>query len=253
MTRRGRARSFPDESEWSATRSEVAFATLQFASCFAYSPGGDGRVCEEGRLLCARLKAADEAWLPWLAARVWSQTVGCGRFAAAFGERVVLVPVPGSTPGQRGCWVGERLAWCLREIGLAAQVWPVLRRRRGVRKSAFAPAGERPSVLEHFESFAIESGRWDATPARGADPGRAGCFVAEPGECRLRLTLVDDVITRGRTLLGAAGRLREAFPGAQVQAFALLRTLARDEALRRILDPCEGEVRWIGRDARRMP
>ena len=69
----------------------------------------------------------------------------------------------------------------------------------------------------------------------------------------LRLTLVDDVITRGRTLLAAAGRLREAFPEAQVRAFALLRTLAPEESLRRILDPCEGEVRWLSGDARRRP
>lgn len=69
----------------------------------------------------------------------------------------------------------------------------------------------------------------------------------------MRLTLVDDVITRGRTLLAAAGMLHEAFPGAEIRAFALVRTLGRGETLHRVLDPCEGEVRWAWGDARRIP
>lgn len=187
-------------------------------------------------MLCAGLKAADPIWLPRLVARVWLEAVGHGRFGPAFGGRVALVPVPGSAPMQRADWVGERVAWCLREVGLAAEVWPVLQRRHAVRKSAFAAAGERPSVLEHYASFAVE---------RAASSGMSGN--------RLRLTLVDDVITRGRTLLAAAGRLREAFPTADVCAFAVLRTLNRDETLHQVFDPCEGEVRWVSGDARRVP
>jgi predicted amidophosphoribosyltransferase len=150
----------------------------------------------------------------------------------AFGAQVVFVPVPGSMPLQRADWVGERLAWCLKEVGLAAAVWPILRRRHTVRKSAFAASGERPTVLEHYASFAVEP-------------------VFSGGG--LQLTLVDDVITRGRTLLAAAGRVRDAFPGAEIRAFALLRTLSPDETLRQILAPCEGEVRWVSGDARRRP
>ena len=198
-------------------------------------------------MLCARLKAADPVWLPHIAARVWSETVAHGRFAMAFGARVVLVPVPGSAPLQRGEWVGERLAWCLREVGLAAEVWPVLRRRHAVRKSAFAAAGERPTVLEHYASFAIRHVLRDSA---SIDPCT---FGGEPRWLGLQLTLVDDVITRGRTLLAAAGRLHAALPGADVRAFALLRTLGPDETLHRILDPCEGEVRWARGDARRCP
>lgn len=53
--------------------------------------------------------------------------------------------------------------------------------------------------------------------------------------------------------MAAAQRLRLAFPTASIRAFALLRTLGRDEPLDRILDPCEGEVRFVSGDARRIP
>lgn len=225
----------------------MQFPALPFASCFAYLPGGRGPLYDEGRLLCARLKSADRVWLPKLAARVWLEAVGNGRFARAFGDDVVLIPVPGSAPGQRACWVGGLLAWCLREFGLAAEVWPILRRSHAVRKSAFAAAGERPSVLEHYASFAVEHaarGRLHVAPC-----GSAGVSAGSG----LRLTLVDDVITRGRTLLAAAALLHEAFPAARIQAFALLRTLGRGETLHQVLDPCDGEVRWQAEDARRYP
>ena len=213
---------------------------MPFASCFAYSPCGSGLVCEQGRLLCARLKTLDPQWLSRLAADVWLEAHARKRFIEVLGKRVVLVPVPASAPRVGADWAGERLAWCLRELELAGRVWPLLRRCRAVRKSAFAAAGARPSVREHYESFAIDE----------ALGGRAACEAAGAGP---QLTLVDDVITRGRTVLGAAARLREAFPGAEVRAFAFLRTLARGEPLCRVLDPCEGEVRWVCADARRVP
>lgn len=208
----------------------------------------------------SRLKEADARWLARFAVQVWRESVANGHFAAFFAPDVVLVPVPASRPRERAPWVGERLAWCLRDLGLADTVWPCLRRRYPVRKSAFAAAGERPSLLEHYASFAVDlaetnpdstaGGRQTPLPDSPAR-GRAG---RSPGT-RLapRLVLVDDVVTRGRTLLAAAARLREAFPGSEIRAFALMRTLGRGEVPWRNPDPCEGEVRWRLGDARRTP
>ncbi|HEY7889875.1 MAG TPA: hypothetical protein VIC29_16765 [Steroidobacteraceae bacterium] len=193
------------------------------------------------------MKSADRDWLARLTAQVWRETEGHGRFGGTFGDRVVLVPVPRSAPGLLEDWVGERVAWCLKELGLAVAVMPVLQRRHAVRKSAFAEAGERPSVLEHYASFAAQRAFWKRMP-----PAR-GSLACKPHGNELQLTLIDDVITRGRTMLAAAARLREAFPEAQIRAFALVRTLGPDETLRRIFDPCEGEVQWVSGDARRRP
>jgi hypothetical protein len=58
--------------------------------------------------------------------------------------------------------------------------------------------------------------------------------------------------TKGRTLLAAASRVREAFPCAQIRAFALVRTMGFS-GVQQLLDPCKGEIRWRGGDAHRNP
>lgn len=208
-----------------------------------------------------RLKAADPRTLARSAAQVWRENVANRHFAVIFGRDVVLVPVPGSHPAASAHWVGERLAWCLRDMDLAGAVWPCLRRRYPVRKSAFAAAGERPSVLEHYASLAVdraaassgELAKWSQRPS----PANPGQTLAGGQSLRARsapqLVLIDDVVTRGRTLLAAAARLRAAFPGREIRAFALMRTLERGEVPWRNPDPCDGEIHWLRGDARRSP
>jgi phosphoribosylpyrophosphate synthetase len=66
-----------------------------------------------------------------------------------------------------------------------------------------------------------------------------------------RVVLMDDIITRGRTLLAAAARVREALPDTQIRAFALLRTMGLISDLSQLLEPCRGEIRWMRGDAHR--
>jgi orotate phosphoribosyltransferase len=68
-----------------------------------------------------------------------------------------------------------------------------------------------------------------------------------------RIVLVDDVVTKGRTLLAAAARMRDAFPDVDIRAFALVRTMGLVSGVARLLDPCVGEIRWEGGDAYRTP
>ena len=67
------------------------------------------------------------------------------------------------------------------------------------------------------------------------------------------VVLIDDVVTKGRTLLAAATVLQEAFPQADIRAFALLRTRGLIPGVQRLLDPCKGEIRWQAGDAHRNP
>jgi hypothetical protein len=178
------------------------------------------------------VKAVDAIWFPKYAARVHEQVTEQQRFAGLFGPDVVLLPVPRAAPRVNvDSWVAQRLAVAFQQTGLGCAVWTGLQRKHSVRKSATAVGGARPSVWEHYESLALEP---SITAVR-------------------RLVLIDDVVTKGRTLLAAAMRVREALPGAEVRAFALLRTMGRIADVDRLLDPCQGEIRWAGDDARRDP
>ena len=106
--------------------------------------------------------------------------------------------------------------------GLAGNSQPLIERTHPVRKSAYAAPGERPTAQEHFETFTVD----DAT--------------AVPR----RVLLVDDVVTRGATFLGAASRIREGFPETEIRAFALVRTESYGE-LTAIQDPREGHIELL--------
>jgi hypothetical protein len=205
---------------------------IEYASCYVYSPTGTGAVCERSRLLRALLKAADASFMPKYALRVRQQVTDSPPLAGFFGAADVLVPVPGCGPSMTGSlWAAEHLAVALLNEGLGGAAWPGLRRVRAVRKSATAAPGERPTVSLHYESFLID-------------------HPAVPPE---RIVLIDDVVTKGRTLLAAATRLHEAFPRAQIRAFALVRTMGLIPGVEQLLDPCKGEIRWRSGDAYRRP
>jgi adenine/guanine phosphoribosyltransferase-like PRPP-binding protein len=205
--------------------------TLAFASCYVYSPKGNGVICARSRLLRALLKDGDARFMIQYAVRVREQTRQSARLGGFFLAGDVLVPVPRSAPKTGGTWVAAELAQALVQQGLGAMTWPGLRRVCAVRKSATCAPGARPSVASHYDSFRMESPTFH--PAS--------------------VVLIDDVVTRGRTLLAAASRVREALPGAEIRAFALLRTLGRVAGVGTLLQPCKGEIRWARGDALRNP
>ena len=223
--------------EWS----RPMIPALHYASCFVYSPRGDDILSHLSRRLCEGLKSADPICLPKYVRVVHEQFVKHAQFQRLFGRDVILVPVPGSSvqASRQRVWAAERLAFALCAMGLAGVVWRCLHRIISVRRSASSPAGGRPAVQEHYASFAVETSV--AVEASTPDHGPE------------RIVLVDDVITKGRTLLAAATRMREAFPHANLQAFALVRTIRLSDGVGTLVAPCEGLVRWAGGDARRAP
>jgi hypothetical protein len=204
---------------------------VAFASCYVYSPTGEGAVCARSRLLCALLKDGDARFMIKYAVRVRQQTETASLLAGFFLSDDVLVPVPRSHPKTGGTWAAAELAHALVREGVGSQAWLGLRRIRAVRKSATSAKGRRPTVARHYESLRLE-----------------------PTSLRLQnVVLIDDVITKGRTFLAAAARVYEAIPGVQVRAFALLRTMSFTNGIESLLAPCRGEITWIGGDAQRIP
>ena len=208
-----------------------ALSSVTFASCYIYSPRAQGWLAEASRQLCDRVKSSDPLWLPRYAGAVYRTSLGNRHLAALFPHDAVLVPVPGSARTGEAPWAAFRLALALSEVGFALRIWTGLRRRYAVTKSATAPSAGRPTVHQHYESFA-------ALPA--ANPIHS-------------VVLIDDVITKGRTLLAAAARLRAELPFADVRGFALIRTQGFVNHIERLAEPCCGVVRWARGDARREP
>jgi predicted amidophosphoribosyltransferase len=177
------------------------------------------------------LKEGDARFMFKYAVRVRQQMEPTAGLAGFFLADDVLVPVPRSAPRAGGTWAAAELARALVEAGVGSTMWAGLHRISAVRKSATAAKGCRPSVARHFDSFRLD-----------------------PPEIRpRRVIVIDDVITKGRTLLAAAARVREALPDTPVRAFALMRTMSLISDLTNVLDPCRGEIRWMRGDARRTP
>ncbi|HVW69133.1 MAG TPA: hypothetical protein VHB68_09165 [Steroidobacteraceae bacterium] len=177
-----------------------------------------------------RLKSADSEWLPRYAGQV-AALARCDPLLAALFDQATLIPVPGSGSPTAEIWAAERLAVALHGVGLGIAVWRGAQRGSPVRKSATALNTDRPTIQQHYESFALH---------RTARYPR-------------KVVLVDDVITKGRTILALAMRLQEHLPSADIRAFALVRTMGLVADVPRSLDPCHGVVRWAGGDARRDP
>jgi hypothetical protein len=204
---------------------------LEFASCYVCSPAGQGPVCRRSRLLRGLLKAGDEGFIHKCSLRVSEQTADSLKLSNFFGPDDVFVPVPRCVPNVGRLWPAERLASALVDAGIGCSMWLGLRRARAVHKSATSAAGRRPTVKLHYESFLVEPPAW---PIK-------------------KIVLIDDVVTKGRTLLAAACRVHDVIPCVQVRAFALIRTLGRIPGVEHLLDPCKGEIRWRNNDACRRP
>ncbi len=206
--------------------SEVSFAAL-----LVYSPRGQSEVSRVSRAgVRDALKRGDES----LIQRATQHVAGNEVLREFIGD-AVLVPCPRSAPlvSERALWPGSLVATALVGAGVGVSVEPWLMRLRPVPKSAFQGAGGRPDAETHFETMTVVAPRLHDAPRR--------------------IVVVDDFVTKGNTLLGATSRVKEAFPGADVKAFALVRTLGLQPEIERVLDPCVGVIRLVRNEADRSP
>jgi predicted amidophosphoribosyltransferase len=131
-----------------------------------------------------------------------------GVFDGIFTEQSVLVPVPRSAPQlENSLWPGLAIAQALHSRGIGGAVLPMVARTRRITKSATASAGARPSPSEHAETMAVT----------------IDMFFDRP------IVLVDDIITKGATMLGASQAIHAVRADLAVCGFSLLRTLPYSE------------------------
>lgn len=200
---------------------------VAYASCYVYSPQGTSDVCERSRLLCALLKSGDRYFIDKYVDRIQREVAEHDQLSGFFSAADILIPVPSCTPGG-GVNAPARLAEVMFRRGLGSASWRGLKRVHAVHKSATAKI--RPTVAMHFESFLVEA--LDDSPPDS-------------------IMLIDDVVTKGRTLLAAAARVHIAFPKARIRAFAVLRTMGLVPEVPRLFEPWCGCIRWSHGDAQR--
>lgn len=179
---------------------------LSFATPFVYSTKGISDVSRKSRELRDRIKKNDIQLFQQIAQYV-EELGGGGTFPGFFGSDVTLVPMPGHAPLAPGAIsTADRIAQALAARGLGA-VSSLVKRVVRVTKSAWARGSDRPRANQHFESMAVERS------------------LIRPR----RVVLIDDVVTRGATFLGAASRVQSEIADAEIKAFALMRAITDGE------------------------
>jgi hypothetical protein len=141
-----------------------------------------------------------------------------------FKPNVVLVPIPRSTLMRPGTlWVPQRLANALAARNLGRS-FECLQRIAPLPKASISTPANRPKAIDHYNTIRVQT------------------ILSEPNE----ILLVDDVVTRGATSLGAANRLIEAFPNVRICLFAALRAVSPPDVFKDIYDPHLGIIELKG-------
>lgn len=182
--------------------SPALVSSVPFASFLTYSPRGTSEVSVNSRRICHQIKqdgpsAEPPASMIEYAVRRLGEEAASYPFLRDFlADDVLLVPMPRSAPmlpGKAVLWVPLTVCATLNEAGfggVGTLIW--LERTEPVRKSAWAGPGQRPMPKRHLETMV-------------AAPG------VEAPEIH-RVTIVDDVITKGATAIAAASLLKAAVP-----------------------------------------
>lgn len=203
----------------------MLLSSLQFGATLAYSPRGttepSGRSATFVRALKQNKRLGIQGGITsarFLATRM-AERVHELPFAEHFSADAVLVPMPRAGLRRKGAlWPALEIAEALVECGFCADVRILLKRTTALRKAATAAAQDRPTALQHFDSIAVDAA------------------ITHPS-----LVLVDDVVTRGATMLGAASRLHARSPGVKIFGFAAARTIS-DREITEVFDPVVGVI-----------
>ena len=200
---------------------------LEFGALLTYSPRGTTPSAIHSKGVMQALKRDQYVGNPptilmseWVAGKL-QQKMAELPFAFFFHPNSILVPVPKSSLMQPNTlWVPERIANALVSVGIGEQVASCLIRAKAVPKAALSSPSERPTAEQHYESISVQGS------------------LRKPDE----IVLIDDIVTRGATLIGCANRLTDAFPQCHIRAFAAMRTISNPNEFDSVYSPCIGTI-----------
>ena len=215
----------------------MLLSKLEFGSYLTYTPRPNSDLSNKAKNIMIYLKSEGNIGTPpkfmseFVADRL-KESIDQMPFKRFFNENVSLVPVPKSSMMQSNAlWVSEKIAKALSKQAFG-NFYPCLKRIKPVQKAAYAvPSNRRPKAIEHYNSIECQQ------------------LVHRPKE----IVLIDDIITRGSTLLGCASRLKEIFSDVPIRGFAVIRTISKSDDFKKIEDPCVGTITRSGNDTFREP
>jgi predicted amidophosphoribosyltransferase len=214
----------------------MLISELEFGSFLAYCPDKNtqSEKIKESKNIMLFLKKdqiiEDHPMSEIIAERV-KNNLSTLPFKEFFGKDVALIPVPKSSLMKTdSLWVSDRLASALANKGLGIH-FPCLERIRPVPKSAYSKSENRPKATDHFNSI------------------RCITQLQHPSE----MLLIDDVITRGATMLGCASVLKQRFPNTVIRGFAAIRTISNPSGFTSLQTPCIGKITLKAQDTIRRP
>lgn len=212
---------------------------VEFASFLVYNPSKSrfpAALADRSRRIMRAVKGETSQWMQRNeVAEYFSNHTTKGIRERFLGSDTTLVPMPGHAPLRDPAsshWASREICRELVRCGLGARWSPLLERRTAVAKSSMLSRDDRKMLTArvHFESLAAE-----------ADIGAGS-----------QITLVDDVVTRGTTLLAGVARLQGVYPGATVRGFAFIRAMSSD-AIEAIISQCEGTISLHEWGTKRIP
>ncbi|MEK6982929.1 MAG: hypothetical protein AABX33_00005 [Nanoarchaeota archaeon] len=214
----------------------MLLSELKFGSYLTYSPHGKSDLAKRSKNIMIYLKSERSIGNPpkfmsqFVAEKI-KESIDQMPFKHFFSQDASLVPIPKSSLMQPNTlWASEKIANALSKQAFG-DFYPCLKRTKPLPKAAYAVPSNRPKAIDHYNSVECQP------------------LVHRPKV----IVLIDDIITRGSTLLGCASRLREIFSDVPICAFAVIRMMSDPDDFTKIEDPCIGTITLSNNNTFRNP
>jgi hypothetical protein len=179
--------------------------SVNYANILQYSPRGASDNSKKSKNVVGAIKGGRIGGYTNRISELISEHQG--DLANFLNKDITLIPIPRSSPiRESDLWPALEIAKMLASLNVG-NVSTCLFRTKAIRKSSlYFTAEERPSIAEQYDSMGVK----DFVPTEN-------------------ITLIDDILTSGRTSIAAASRVAEKFPNATIRMLALIRTMSFTE------------------------